>query len=247
MPHNILKQKEKSLNARYRHHGAISVLEGALKAHEAGDIALVSSFGAQSVVLLHMVSVLDRDLAVLFIDTQMLFPETLTYQREICEQLGLTNLHIITPQKADIKYHDPLGDLHEFDSDSCCGLRKTKPLNAALAPYKGWISGRKRFQGASRADLEHFDSDGTRLKINPLAHWDPSDIITYMEENRLPKHPLIAKGFPSIGCAPCTSTVAEGEDPRAGRWRHSKRVECGIHLAQPDPNSPLLPSTSQRP
>ncbi len=127
---------------------------------------------------------------------------------------------------------DPDGVLHQSDPDACCALRKTRPLAAALAPFDGWITGRKRFQGGARATLDFFepDPDGNRIKINPLAHWDRGDVQDYIVNNRLPRHPLVAQGFPSIGCAPCTSRVAEGEDPRAGRWRGSAKTECGIHF-----------------
>ncbi|MEO9778419.1 MAG: phosphoadenylyl-sulfate reductase [Sedimentitalea sp.] len=223
-----LRAKVDELNARYRHHSATAVMQGALK--EAGNIALVSSFGAESVVLLHMAAVADRSTPILFIDTEMLFTETLVYQTEVSERLGLTNVRII--RAGDIAARDPDGTLHRSDPDACCTLRKTEPLNKALAPFDGWITGRKRFQSGKRAALDFFEvEDGTgRIKINPLAHWAPEDVRAYMDENRLPRHPLVAQGYPSIGCAPCTSPVAEGEDPRAGRWRDQNKDECGIHF-----------------
>jgi phosphoadenosine phosphosulfate reductase len=106
------------------------------------------------------------------------------------------------------------------------------PLNRALAGFDGWITGRKRYQGAARAALDFFEvEEGTgRLKVNPLAHWQPGDARTYIEENRLPRHPLVAQGYPSIGCMPCTSPVAPGEDARAGRWKGRDKTECGIHM-----------------
>ncbi len=224
----VLADKVADLNARYRHHSATSVMEGALR--EAGNIALVSSFGAESVVLLHMAAVIDPETPVLFVDTELLFTETLLYQQEVSERLGLRNLRIIRAE--DIAEKDPYGALRFSDKDACCSLRKTAPLQNALAGYEGWITGRKRFQAGSRAALDFFEvEDGTgRMKINPLAHWAPEDVRAYMEENRLPRHPLVAKGYPSIGCAPCTTPVAEGEDPRAGRWRGDNKEECGIHV-----------------
>ncbi|WP_375691561.1 phosphoadenylyl-sulfate reductase [Pseudooceanicola sp. LIPI14-2-Ac024] len=220
-----------ALNDRYRHHGATAVLDGALKDPQAGRLTLVSSFGAESVVLLHLVSIIDNRTPVLFIDTQMLFPETLVYQSEVAERLGLQNVRIIRAADEALSREDPDGTLHQFDTDACCDLRKTRPLQRALSEYDGWITGRKRFQGSTRSTLEFFEADGpNRIKVNPLAHWAPDDVRAYMEENRLPKHPLVAKGYPSIGCAPCTSPVAPGEDPRAGRWRGSDKTECGIHI-----------------
>lgn len=223
-----LAEKVADLNARYRHHAATDVMRGALR--DAGKVALVSSFGAESVVLLHMLAVIDRSAPVIFVDTGMLFTETLVYQTEVAERLGLTGLRIV--RAADTAKEDPDGTLHRVDTDACCALRKTAPLQAALAGYDGWITGRKRFQAGTRAALDFFEvEDGTgRIKINPLAHWAPEDVRAYMDENRLPRHPLVARGYPSIGCAPCTSPVAPGEDPRAGRWRGSAKKECGIHF-----------------
>ncbi len=222
-----LANRVTSLNDRYRHHSAISVLQGALR--DQGRFALVSSFGAESVVLLHMVAVMDKSTPILFIDTEMLFTETLVYQVEMTERLGLANVSIIRAR--DIARADPDGTLHRRVPDACCALRKTAPLRRALAGYDGWITGRKRFQSGARAALEFFEADGDgRIKINPLAHWAREDIAAYMEENRLPRHPLVAQGYGSVGCAPCTGRVAPGEDPRAGRWRGQDKNECGIHI-----------------
>ncbi|NHQ74797.1 phosphoadenylyl-sulfate reductase [Roseovarius gahaiensis] len=232
MPRSDLAPRVARLNARYRHHSATAVLEHALHDPDAGSLALVSSFGAESVVLLHMVSVARRDTPVIFIDTQMLFAETLVYQQELAERLNLSDLRIIRAWDAELQRHDPDGRLHQTAPDACCALRKTQPLQDALAGFDGWITGRKRYQGNSRADLEFFEvEDATgRIKVNPLAHWAPEDLRSYMEENRLPRHPLVAKGYPSIGCAPCTSRVQNGEDPRSGRWRGQQKTECGIHF-----------------
>jgi len=220
-----------ALNARYRRHSAFSVLERALTDGDTGRVAMVSSFGAESVVLLHMVAVLDRATPILFVDTEMLFGETLTYQRAVAERLGLRDMRVTRASRTRIAAHDPDAMLHQDDPDACCRLRKTEPLEHALAPFDTWITGRKRFQGGARAGLEFFEAEGAnRIKINPLAHWTRDNIREYMVNNRLPRHPLVAKGYPSIGCAPCTSPVAPGEDPRAGRWRGRDKAECGIHL-----------------
>ena len=220
-----------ALNTRYRHHSATAVMERALSDPDLGRIALVSSFGAESVVLLHMVSVIDKALPVLFVDTRMLFPETLNYQREVADHLGLTDIRIIHASKIATLTGDPDGTLHKRDTNACCDLRKTQPMQHALAPFDSWITGRKRFQSGSRAGLEFFETEGDlRIKINPLAHWEPQDLRDYMINNRLPRHPLVAKGYPSIGCAPCTAPVAAGDDPRSGRWKGSDKEECGIHF-----------------
>jgi phosphoadenosine phosphosulfate reductase len=219
------------LNSSYRHHAAIPVLTAALSDPLLGKIALVSSFGAESVVLLHMISVIKPQTPVLMIDTEMLFPETLTYQADVAAKLGLTNLRIIRADAAAVAAADPDGNLHKSAPDACCTLRKTTPLDSALGGFDAWITGRKRFQNGQRAALGLFESeDDRRIKINPLAHWQQHDLITYIENNGLPRHPLVAKGYASIGCAPCTSPVDRNEDPRAGRWRGLEKVECGIHF-----------------
>lgn len=227
-----LQAKVDVLNARYRHHSATSVMEAALKDPQAGKLGLVSSFGAESIVLLHMAAVVDRNIPVIFVDTEMLFTETLVYQQEVAERLHLDNVQVIRASEATLAAEDSDGTLHQFDTDACCSLRKTRPLQKALRGYDGWITGRKRFQSGTRAALDFFEvEDFTgRIKVNPLAHWAPEDVRAYMEENRLPRHPLVAQGYPSIGCAPCTSKVAEGEDPRSGRWRGQDKDECGIHF-----------------
>lgn len=224
-------ERAHDLNERYRHHSATDVLAHALSDPMVGKIALVSSFGADSVVLLHMLSLLDRTTPVIFVDTRMLFRETLEYQLDVAYRLGLSDVRRIRPERADIFSGDPDGVLHQFDTDACCDLRKTRPLARALAPFESWITGRKRFQGGVRAALEFFEADvDGRIKVNPLAHWARQDVEDYIVNNRLPRHPLVAQGYSSIGCEPCTTPTLPGEDPRAGRWRGSAKAECGIHF-----------------
>ncbi len=231
VPHSDMATRVAGLNERYRHHAATMVMERALRDADVGEVALVSSFGAESVVLLHMVSVIAPGTPVLFIDTRMLFAQTLDYQREVSDKLGLTDVRVIRAADAAVKLDDPDGTLHQVNTDACCVLRKTRPLENTLAPFDAWITGRKRFQGGQRAALEFFEVETeSRMKINPLAHWDKQDVQDYMVENRLPRHPLVARGYPSIGCAPCTSPVQPGEDERAGRWRGVPKTECGIHF-----------------
>ncbi|WP_289043277.1 phosphoadenylyl-sulfate reductase [uncultured Aliiroseovarius sp.] len=218
------------LNGRYKHHSATSVIERALTDSTIGALAMVSSFGAESVVLLHLVSRIDRSVPVIFLDTQMLFQETLDYQVEVSEKLGLTDVRVIRPDANELFKRDPDNILHLADTDACCDLRKVEPLDNALTGFDGWITGRKRFQGGKRVDLQFFEAEDDRLKVNPLAHWASEDVRDYMINNRLPRHPLVGRGFPSIGCAPCTSPVKPGEDPRAGRWRGAEKTECGIHF-----------------
>lgn len=214
------------LNARFGAAPAEAVLAVALDRYE-GRITLVSSFGADAAVLLHMLSRIDREVPVLLLDTLLLFPETLDYQADLTEAFGLRDVRRITPDETD----DPDRDLHQRNSTACCALRKVAPLERALHGFDAVITGRKRFQTGQRAQMARFAMDGTRLKVNPLADWVPAQIAAYFDAHDLPRHPLVAKGYPSIGCAPCTSPVADGEDPRAGRWRGEARQECGIHFS----------------
>ncbi len=220
------------LNARYRHHGAISVLQHALSDPLIGQIALVSSFGAESVVLLHMISIMDRTTPVLFIDTEVLFEETLEYQTMLADRFGLTDVRILKARRSVLFDRDPDNILRRFDPDACCTLRKIEPLEAGLAGFDAWITGRKRYQGGVRRRIEFFENEADRrIKVNPLAHWSRADLLEYVANNNLPRHPLVDRGYPSIGCAPCTTEVNSGEDIRAGRWRNTEKIECGIHLA----------------
>lgn len=192
-------------------------------------LALVSSFGADSIVLLHLVARIDSAIPVLFIDTGRHFPETRAYVDAVRALLGLTDLRAIQPDPLDVARRDPRAERASYDPDGCCDLRKTQPLATALADFDAWISGRKRFQAATREAIDLLEGDGPRVKVNPLADWTSADIETYRLAHDLPQHPLKSQGYPSIGCAPCTSKVADGEDPRAGRWRGFDKTECGIH------------------
>jgi phosphoadenosine phosphosulfate reductase len=195
-----------------------------------GEVALISSFGADAAVLLHMAAQIDRDFPVLMLDTLMLFQETLDYQRELASLLGLTNVQNLLPDPSDLARIDPGDTLHQRDTDACCDIRKMRPLERALTLFPVSISGRKRFQATTRAQVEVFEAHEDRLRISPLAGWSAPDIRNYMTARGLPSHPLVARGYPSIGCAPCTTPVQPGEDPRAGRWRGSDKQECGIHF-----------------
>ncbi|MGF1554057.1 MAG: phosphoadenylyl-sulfate reductase [Paracoccaceae bacterium] len=221
-----------ALNARHAESPAEAILEEVLAVHDDGEVAMVSSFGADSAVLLHMLSRLAPATPVLMLETQMLFPETLAYQRDLSAHLGLRDVRLIRPDPDDLAAHDPKDTRHKWDPDGCCHVRKTKPLDRALRPFSAWITGRKRFQSASRAALALFEVEEgtTRLKANPLFAWNAHDLRAYRDAHALPAHPLVAKGYPSIGCWPCTTPVAEGEDARAGRWRDADKEECGIHF-----------------
>ena len=193
-------------------------------------IAAVSSFGAESAVLLKAVAEVDPAIPVLFVDTGWLFEETLAYRDELVRLLGLTDVRTIGPSPAELA-RDPDRDLWQRDGDGCCGLRKVAPLRRALARFDGWINGRKRCHGADRAAIPVVETDGHRLKFNPLAHASEEDIAAAFRQANLPQHPLTKHGFASIGCMPCTTRSLPGEASRAGRWRGSGKTECGIHAA----------------
>jgi phosphoadenosine phosphosulfate reductase len=218
-----------ALRLTYEGATAEDVLAGVL-AEFPEEVAMVSSFGAEAAVLLKMVADIDPRLPVLMIDSKMLFEETLAYQRTLARHLGLSNVQHLHPDAMDLARLDPDDTLHQRDTNACCVIRKVAPLDRALRRWPVSITGRKRFQATTRAALEVFEADGDRLRVNPLAHWSAEDLRAYLDRHDLPRHPLVARGFKSIGCWPCTTPVAEGEDERAGRWRGSDKVECGIHF-----------------
>jgi phosphoadenosine phosphosulfate reductase len=209
---------------------AEAVLAHAITEAFPGRIAVVSSFGAESALLLHMVAQIDRSVPVLFLQTNRHFPATLAYRRDVAAQLGLTDVRDIAPDPAETADQDPTGELYAFDPDACCGLRKVRPLAGALAPFAAWVTGRKRYQSAGRAGLPLFELVDGRLKLNPLAGWTALQVRHEMRRRNLPAHPLVAQGYKSIGCAACTHPVEDGQDPRMGRWAGLAKTECGIHL-----------------
>lgn len=230
-PDQRLAAEARLLSVRHEGEEAETIVASALEIY-AGKIALVSSFGADSAVLLAMVADIDRSLPVLFLDTGKLFPATLAYRDRLVEALGLTGVITRSPDAANLATADPAGALWMADTDACCEIRKVRPLAAALAPYAAWISGRKRYQAETRANLPLFEAVNGRIKVNPLLGWDRMRIEAYREARRLPPHPLVAEGYPSIGCLPCTDKVMPGEDERAGRWRGKAKTECGIHIGR---------------
>jgi phosphoadenosine phosphosulfate reductase len=196
-----------------------------------GRTALVSSFGAESAVLLDMVATVDPRTPVIFLDTGKLFEETQDHRQELTALLGLEDVRVVRPEPADLARQDPGGTLWRRDPDRCCHVRKTEVLERALAGFAAWITGRKRFQGGLRSALRTIEGEPStgRIKINPLAPWSAEDVERYRLLRNLPAHPLVADRFASIGCIPCTRRVAPGEPPRAGRWWGLDKAECGIH------------------
>lgn len=206
-----------------------SLLEPLIKRDFQGKIALVSSFGAESAVLLHMVSTIDKAVPVIFVDTGKLFWETKAYRSILIDRLGLTDIRTVRPDAGDLARRDPDGLLHKRSADACCYIRKTLPLEQALEGFEAWISGRKRFHGGGRQHISLVSFADGRLKAEPLARWSASDLDMYMMINELPPHPLAARGYRSIGCMPCTTKAGTADDPRAGRWAGTGKTECGIH------------------
>ncbi|PKP91707.1 MAG: phosphoadenylyl-sulfate reductase [Alphaproteobacteria bacterium HGW-Alphaproteobacteria-14] len=226
------------LNRMFRGASTQDMLEGVIRDNLAGDLAVVSSFGAESAVLLHLIASVDPSVPVLFLDTGKHFAETLAYRDRLVQLLGL-NLAVLTPDPADLAAQDETGLRWSYDPDGCCEIRKVRPLGKALENYDASFTGRKAFQAATRANLPRFEVDTSdaagRLKINPLITWDAGQIEGYFIQHDLPRHPLIAAGYPSIGCSPCTTQVAPGEDPRSGRWKGWDKTECGIHKPGEEP------------
>ena len=234
------------LNRLFHGNDTIEMLTSVLQDGLAGDVAVVSSFGAESAVLLHLVSRIDPAIPVLFLETGKHFPETLAYRDTLVARLGLTDLRNLIPDPAALAAKDESGLRWSYDPDGCCEIRKVAPLAKAVAGFDATITGRKGFQSSTRANLPRFEIDISdaqgRLKINPLIDWNPEAIAAYVAEHDLPPHPLVAEGYLSIGCSPCTSKVAAGEDPRAGRWRGWDKTECGIHVpGGPDSGDDLPP------
>jgi phosphoadenosine phosphosulfate reductase len=202
-------------------------------------LAVTSSFGAESVVLLHLVSVAAPELPVLFLDTGFHFPETLAYRDQLVEQLGL-NVVDVTGEPWVQRQTERQGiELPLADPDTCCYLRKTVPLRAALKHKDGWVTGLRRSVTAERAAtpvLQAIRQDGRWMfKVAPIALWSDDEVDDYIARHALPRNPLVERGYRSIGCAPCTRPVEQGEDARSGRWSHvPDKTECGLHLLYDD-------------
>jgi phosphoadenosine phosphosulfate reductase len=185
------------------------------------DLTIASSF--QHCVIIDMAVQVDPDVEVLFLDTGYHFAETLAFVDEVRQRYDL-NLRIQRPM--------PEASGFRCGTESCCELRKVQPLNAALADRSAWISGLKRVDTDHRTDapVVMWDERRGMVKVNPLAAWTDADVDNYVAERALPVHPLVERGYLSIGCAPTTRPVPAGGNRRAGRWRGEAKTECGLHL-----------------
>lgn len=220
---------------------AEQLLSATIRNEFKGKIALISSFGADSALLIKMVADVDPATPILFLETGKHFKETLQYVDQLEKEFGLTDLRRLKPDPDLLKKVDPNGDLWKTNVNRCCWLRKVEPLNKVLdsGEFEAVITGRKRFQTQERADIDNIElfDDGI-FRINPLIEWDKDRIRAEFDERDLPQHPLVVKGYPSIGCEPCTKEVKPGEDDRSGRWAHTidmrggQKQECGIHVSQ---------------
>lgn len=224
-----LQEKANHLNDLFRGLHATQILDRVINGRVAGRIAAFSSFGAEAAVLLKLVA--DRDAAtpIVFLDTRKHFDETLTYVNDLMEQLGLTTLVRTRPSPAHLRVEDHDGFLHKSDSDRCCYVRKTLPMIGALRNFDAVLTGRKRFQTEERKAMAYVEIQENWLRINPLADWSRENINEFLDRHGMLQHPLVAQGFPSIGCQPCT---AKSDDYRSGRWAEQDKTECGIHITK---------------
>ena len=216
-----------------RHHGLeAEALVASLRDDFGAKLALVSSFGAESVVLLHMAAYVDQAIPVIFLDTGKHFWQTGYYRSKIIDLLGLKDVRSIKPHSGDVALLDPQGALSGTNPDVCCDIRKVRPLERALAGFEAVLSGRKRYHGKGRDQLASVSLDSRgRVKGEPLAGYDAAAIANYLKEHDLPPHPLVEQGYFSIGCADCTRRGGSADNPRAGRWAGQDKTECGIHLS----------------
>jgi phosphoadenosine phosphosulfate reductase len=239
LAHQVLPQQTarelppaEALDRALRQASPAQVVASALETVGREHLAVVSSFGTESAALLKVVADVDASIPVVFLDTGWLFEETLAYRDTLIAALGLRDVRSIKPLDETLSREDPDRELWFSDPDACCRIRKVEPLKRALAPFRGWINGRKRFQGGLRADLPVVENDGARLKFNPFANVSREEIEAIYSLAKLPPHPLVASGFLSVGCMPCTSRTSPDEDVRAGRWRGRPKTECGIHTVK---------------
>ena len=221
-----------ALDRALRDASPAEVIETALKTIGRERLALVSSFGTESAALLKVMADVDPAIPVVFLDTGWLFEETLAYRDTLIAMLGLTDVRSIKPLEETLSREDPDRELWFSDPDACCRIRKVEPLVRALKPFAAWINGRKRFQGGARAEIPVVEDDGAKLKFNPFANVSREEIEAIYKMAKLPAHPLVASGYLSVGCMPCSSRTAPGEDARAGRWRGQAKRECGIHTTK---------------
>ena len=220
---------------------ALAAISTALEAQRAEEIAawaagvfgnnVIVAASMQDVVLPHLFAQVIPGVEVLFLETGYHFPETLLTRDLAARALPITLVQALPRQSVaeqDAEYGERL---HDRDPNLCCFLRKVEPLARSLEGRSAWVTGVRRIEAPTRAGtpIVSWDDKHDLVKINPLVTWSDQDVEAYQVEHDLTRNPLVAQGYPSIGCAPCTRRVAPGEDPRAGRWSGNDKTECGIH------------------
>lgn len=222
-------EKVSRLNAELRGKGPQDIIRAAIR--EFGRrVTYVSSFGAESAAMLSLIAEVEPTLPIVFIDTGMHFQQTLQYRDTLSAALGLTDVRTFHPVKDEVKAVDPKGVLNKTDPNACCEVRKVRPLAPALEGFEAWFTGRKRFHGGGRAHLPVIEFFEGRYKINPLVELTQEDLKALLADRHLPPHPMVAEGYPSIGCWPCTVRPVDPNDIRSGRWVGFTKEECGLHL-----------------
>ncbi len=201
---------------------------------QGGTVGLTCSFGGTGIVLAHMVAVLSLPIPVYFLDTGFLFEETIRYRREFAERYRLRVIDVQPLLSVDEQAAEYGDALYGLDPDQCCQLRKVESMRRILSSLDIWVSGLRRDQSETRSEARvlerHIVDDGrTILKVNPLAHWTRDEAQRYIREHELPENPLLAQGYKSLGCWPCTQKVAADAPERAGRWAGTRKTECGLH------------------
>lgn len=194
------------------------------------EIAYVCSFGSESSIILHMISKINNEIPVIFLNTKKLFPETISFKNTLIKKFKLRNFKEVSPDKKNIFKYDHLSNLWKENPDKCCHVRKVLPLEKELKNYKAWISGRKGYQSTMRSKNEIVEFVNEKFLISPLIMWNQKKINDYFINNKLKRHPLFKQGFSSIGCSDCTTKLKNLKDARSGRWFNLNKTECGIHL-----------------
>jgi len=220
-----------ALIAAWRGLDGLRLLRAVLAPDTGLTVAVSSSFGAESAVLLDLIAQVDPATPVLTVDTGKLFVETVAYRDRLIDHFGLTDVRVLHAPSGLVDGTDPDGLLHQTDPDLCCQVRKVMPHAQAAVPFDVLITGRKRFHGGGRDALPTVHLEGSHIKVNPLASWTSSAIDAAFKGRGLPRHPLVAQGYRSIGCATCTHQSGDSEDVRAGRWAGHGKTECGLHAA----------------
>ncbi len=227
------KSMLEAANRELQHASPRAVLEWGYEMY-GDELVMATGFGTSGIVLMHILSELRENPSVFYLDTDLLFNETYALRDRLAEELGIQFVRVHSGLTLEEQSRGYAEDLWHEAPNTCCYIRKVLPLRKFLSDKKGWVTGVRRDQARTRANAEivEWDQANQLLKLNPLAHWTSADIWTYIQINDLPYNVLHDKGYPSIGCMPCTQPVQEGEDERAGRWGGSSKVECGIHLPQ---------------